>query len=80
MFASKFSDPSDAAALQDWMVCMEMLMSACMMWAAFPHTEYKIGGQTSGWRMSAFLHAISLQDVYSDIMHQVGGGAVAVAV
>ncbi|KXZ55834.1 hypothetical protein GPECTOR_2g1385 [Gonium pectorale] len=70
MFSSKFTDPSDAAALQDWMVCLEMLMSACMMWAAFPHTEYKMGGQTSGWRLHAFLHAISLQDVYSDIMHQ----------
>lgn len=71
MFAAKFNDPTDAGALQDWMVCLEMLMSACMMWAAFPHTEYKLGGQTSGWRLSAFLHAISLHDVYSDIMHQV---------
>lgn len=70
MFAAKFNDPTDAGALQDWMVCLEMLMSACMMWAAFPHTEYKLGGQTSGWRLSAFLHAISLHDVYSDIMHQ----------
>ncbi|GIL47293.1 hypothetical protein Vafri_4146 [Volvox africanus] len=70
MFSSKFKNSLDAAALQDWMVCMEMLMSACMMWAAFPHTEYKMGGQTTGWRLTAFLHAISLQDVYSDIMHQ----------
>ncbi|GFR46853.1 hypothetical protein Agub_g8493, partial [Astrephomene gubernaculifera] len=70
MFSSKFTDPTDSGALQDWMVCLEMLMSACMMWTAFPHTEYKMGGQTAGWRMSALLHAISLQDVYSDIMHQ----------
>ncbi|GLC43913.1 hypothetical protein PLESTB_000922400 [Pleodorina starrii] len=70
MFSSKFTDPTDAAALQDWMVCLEMLMSACMMWAAFPHTEYKMGGQTTGLRLTAVLHAISLQDVYSDIMHQ----------
>ncbi|KAG2445795.1 hypothetical protein HXX76_000399 [Chlamydomonas incerta] len=70
MFSSRFTDPSDAAALQDWMVCIEMLISAAGMWVAFPHTEYKMGGQTTGWRLHAFLHAISLQDVYSDIMHQ----------
>ncbi|KAG2491390.1 hypothetical protein HYH03_010181 [Edaphochlamys debaryana] len=70
MFSSGFTDPTDAAALQDWMVCVEMLMSAIMMWVAFPPSEYKIGGQTVGWRLSAFAHAISLQDVYSDIMHQ----------
>ena len=73
MFSSKFSDPSDAGALQDFMVCMEMLMSAGMMWVAFPHTEFRMGGQTSGFRLGAFMHAISLQDVYSDIMHQVRG-------
>lgn len=53
-------------------MCLEMLMSACMMLVAFPHTEYKMGGQTAGWRINAFLHAISLSDVMSDILHQVG--------
>jgi hypothetical protein len=133
-FASKFNDPSDAAALQDWMVrsrlracpcparltlplrhthltapasaspsahrvhlpcshgcaqlvalplttthgaavaqvCMEMVMSAGFMWVAFPFTEYKVAGQ-GGFRIHNFLHAISLQDVYSDIMHQASG-------
>eukprot|EP00201_Polytomella_parva_P023796 CAMPEP_0175043624 /NCGR_PEP_ID=MMETSP0052_2-20121109/3304_1 /TAXON_ID=51329 ORGANISM="Polytomella parva, Strain SAG 63-3" /NCGR_SAMPLE_ID=MMETSP0052_2 /ASSEMBLY_ACC=CAM_ASM_000194 /LENGTH=293 /DNA_ID=CAMNT_0016306731 /DNA_START=153 /DNA_END=1030 /DNA_ORIENTATION=- len=70
MFSSRFSDPSDTGALQDWMVCMEMLLSAFMMWFGFPHSEYKIGGRSSGFTMAAFAHAISLQDVYSDVMHQ----------
>lgn len=71
MFSSKFNDPSDQGALQDFIVCLEMLMSALFMWVAFPHTEFKMGGKTAGLRLSAILHAISIADVVSDVMHQV---------
>lgn len=64
-------DPSDQNALQDWIVIIEMLLAGVGMLFAFPYTEFKKGGSLTGWNMGAFTHAISIQDVISDTLHQV---------
>ncbi|MEW5304006.1 MAG: hypothetical protein WDW36_006649 [Sanguina aurantia] len=63
-------DPSDQNALQDWIVIIEMLLAGIGMLFAFPYTEFKKGGSLTGWNMGAFTHAISIQDVISDTLHQ----------
>lgn len=67
----EFSDPEEGKALQNFMICVEMAIAGVALLFAFPHAEYKIGGSTSGWRLSAFLHAISVRDVLHDTIHVV---------
>lgn len=66
----KIKDPSDGKALQNFMICLEMIGASVMMLYAFPHTEYNIGGAASGMNSSALGHAISIRDVVSDTVHQ----------
>jgi hypothetical protein len=63
-------DTSDQKALQNFMICVEMLCAACMLLIAFPHTEYHIGGAAQGMRFGAMFHALSLRDVIADVVHQ----------
>lgn len=51
---------------------VEMLLASAAMLFAFPHAEYKLGGATSGLRMGAIVHAISIKDVINDTVHVVG--------
>jgi hypothetical protein len=53
------------------MICVEMLLASAAMLFAFPHNEYKMGGATSGLRVGAMLHAISIKDVINDTVHVV---------
>lgn len=69
----RIKDPEDAKALQNFMICLEMLGAAVMMRTAFPHNEYNIGGAAKGFRWKAFTHAISIQDVVADVVHQFSG-------
>ncbi len=64
--------PEDSEAMQNWLICVEMLFAAVGMLFAFPHTEYQLGGRaTPGFKWEAFKHAISISDVLEDIYLQV---------
>jgi hypothetical protein len=67
----KISDPEDGQALQNFMICCEMALAGIALLYAFPHKEYQIGGSTSGYRLEAFMHAISVHDVVKDAIHVV---------
>lgn len=66
-------DPEDAKALQNFIICIEMFISGCTMYFAFPVADFKIGGVAAGMRMGAIIHAISIRDVLADVMHQFAG-------
>lgn len=67
----EISDPEDGKALQNFMICVEMLIASGSLLFAFPSKEYQMGGATHGLRMSAIAHAISVRDVISDTIHVV---------
>lgn len=71
--ATRFGwDESDAEAIQNWMICIEMFFAAVGMLFAFPASEYQLGGAAApGWRWDAFTHAVSITDAIEDIMLQV---------
>lgn len=70
----KISDPEDGKALQNFMICCEMAIAGIALLYAFPHREYQIGGSTSGFRLDAFKHAASINDVVKDAIHVVSQG------
>ncbi|WIA30390.1 hypothetical protein OEZ86_000476 [Tetradesmus obliquus] len=65
----EISDPEDGKALQNFMICVEMALAGTSLLYAFPHSEFNMGGSTHGWRLDAFLHAISIRDVVVDTIH-----------
>lgn len=67
----KISDPEDGKALQNFMICTEMAVAGIALLYAFPHKEYQIGGSTNAFRLEAFKHAISINDVVKDAIHVV---------
>jgi len=67
----KISDPEDGKALQNFMICTEMALAGIALLYAFPHKEYQIGGTTNAFRLDAFTHAISINDVVKDAIHVV---------
>lgn len=67
----EISDPEDGKALQNFMICVEMALAGISLLYAFPHSEFNMGGSTHGWRLDAFLHAISIRDVVVDTIHVV---------
>ena len=67
----KIKTPEDGKALQNVMICFEMLMAGTGMLFAFPHKEYQIGGTATGFRAGAFTHAISIRDVIADTIQNV---------
>ena len=69
----RISDPEDGKALQNFMICAEMLLASISMLYAFPVKEYMIGGSAAGFRADAFTHAISIKDVIKDTIHVVRG-------
>jgi hypothetical protein len=62
-------DPEDGKALQNFMICVEMLLAGAAMVYAFPYKQYSIGGAAAGFRLDAITHAISVSDVARDIIH-----------
>ncbi|KIZ05721.1 Transmembrane protein [Monoraphidium neglectum] len=62
-------DPEDGKALQNLMICAEMLVAGAALTYAFPHKEYSIGGSAAGFRLDAFAHAASMRDVVKDVVH-----------
>jgi hypothetical protein len=67
----EISNPEDGKALQNFMICVEMALAGISLLYAFPHKEFNMGGSTHGWRLDAFLHAISIKDVVVDTIHVV---------
>ena len=69
--AGGLASPDDGKALQDGLLCVEMLPAAVAMAAAFPAKEYHTGGGPSaGLDAAAVSHAISIRDVVADTVHQ----------
>ncbi|XP_057425511.1 uncharacterized protein LOC130718896 [Lotus japonicus] len=70
---SKFiKDADEAAILQDFIICVEMLVAAVGHFYAFPYKEYagaNIGGVSRGFTASLG-HALMLNDFYHDTVHQ----------
>jgi len=66
-------DPEDGKALQNFMICIEMAISAFTMQFAFPVADFKIGGSAAGLHVGAMVHAISIRDVLADVLHQFAG-------
>ena len=62
-------DPEEGKALQNFMICVEMLLAGAAMRFAFPHAQYCIGGSAAGFRLDAFAHAASINDVVKDVIH-----------
>jgi len=65
----RIRDPEDGKALQNFMICVEMLIAGAAMTYAFPYKQYSLGGTTAGFRWDAFTHAVSMSDVVRDIIH-----------
>jgi len=65
----------DARALQNFLICVEMLPSAVLMTFAFPSSDFKTPAgltRVRGGGLTANVgHAISIHDVVSDTVHQV---------
>lgn len=62
--------PYDGNNVQNFLICVEMLGAAVLMIFAFPFAEYKITGSRTGLGRSNIGHAISIQDVVNDTVHQ----------
>ncbi len=65
------AEPEDGKALQNLLICAEMLLASISMLFAFPHKEFKMGGATHALRLGAIGHAISIRDVINDTIHVV---------
>jgi len=65
-------DAKAAADFQNFIVCVEMLLAAAGHFFAFPYKEYAGAniGNSSGLTGS-LAHAVKLNDVYHDTVHQV---------
>lgn len=62
------SDGEDGRALQNVLICVEMIIAAPMMLFAFPSSDY--AKANVGGIMTNIGHAISLNDVVADTVHQ----------
>lgn len=60
----------EAKALQNFLICIEMLFAAFLMLFAFPYREYQISGVEARLGANNVRHAISIRDVVSDTVHQ----------
>eukprot|EP01026_Neomeris_dumetosa_P000718 TRINITY_DN10177_c0_g1_i1.p1 TRINITY_DN10177_c0_g1~~TRINITY_DN10177_c0_g1_i1.p1 ORF type:complete len:464 (-),score=20.47 TRINITY_DN10177_c0_g1_i1:285-1610(-) len=73
-FMEVIPSSQDAKALQNFLICLEMVGSAICMWFAFPFDEYKTayGRENQGIHSygGAIGHAISIKDLVSDTVHQ----------
>ena len=64
-------DGEEARKLQNFLICVEMVLASFGLIFAFPYTAYYQGAPDSF--MDAIYHAASVHDVYSDIVHQFAG-------
>ena len=67
-----FANPEDGRALQDLLICVEMLFAALCIFKGFPYQEFKlIKGQVQFNDLGSRIgHAINLHDVFNDTVHQ----------
>ena len=64
-------DGEDGRALQNVLICCEMIVASCMMLRAFPSAPYvSDGGVGALGVLRGAAHAIAVDDVVSDTVHQ----------
>lgn len=65
-------DAEEAALLQNFIICVEMLLAAVGHFYAFPYKEYAGANVGVSRGLAASLgHALKLNDFYHDTVHQV---------
>ena len=64
-------DGEEARKLQNFLICVEMVLASFGLIFAFPYTTYYAGAPDSFY--DAVRHAASVHDVYADIVHQFAG-------
>ncbi|KAL3156384.1 hypothetical protein ABBQ38_000699 [Trebouxia sp. C0009 RCD-2024] len=60
----------DGKNLQNFLIACEMLPASIFMLWAFPYTDYKTSGDMGGLGVSNIRHAMNINDVVSDTVHQ----------
>ncbi|DBA98206.1 hypothetical protein WJX77_005615 [Trebouxia sp. C0004] len=60
----------DSKNLQNFLIACEMLPASIFMLWAFPYTDYKASGDMGGLGVSNIRHAMNINDVVSDTVHQ----------
>lgn len=68
----RIKDAEEAAELQNFILCVEMLLAAMGHYYAFPYKEYSDAniGISRGFSES-LAHALMINDFYHDTVHQV---------
>ena len=64
-------DGEEARKLQNFLICVEMVLASFGLIFAFPYTTYYAGAPDNFY--DAVRHAASVHDVYADIVHQFAG-------
>jgi len=64
------SSPAEGRAVQDVLICCEMVIVAILMWLAFPYTDFVDPNRSKSGFVSNVVNFVSVRDVFDDTQHQ----------
>ena len=64
------STPAEGRAVQDVLICCEMVVVAVLMWFAFPYTDFVDPNRSKSGFVSNVVNFVSVRDVFDDTQHQ----------